>query len=144
MYNFGQYTVFTTLSMHFDGCRGVDVSQFASSMYNFASTITSSGRNMPFILPLKTDKLDTGFQVENPYPSSILSDFCHYLSPLVFGGEHISGWAAMQCPHYLVLFTRVIQAASKDIIIVIQLPLLICVHHHVQWAEHAFHPAAED
>eukprot|EP00884_Botryococcus_braunii_P002188 jgi/Botrbrau1/11970/Bobra.0115s0006.1 len=28
------------------------------------STMTSSGANLPFILPLKTDKLETGFQIQ--------------------------------------------------------------------------------
>lgn len=32
-------------------------------MFNWASTLTQSGANYPFSLPLKTDKLDTGFNV---------------------------------------------------------------------------------
>ena len=44
-------------------CRGVDVPTFASKMYQWASTLTYQGRNMPFALPFRTDPLETGFVV---------------------------------------------------------------------------------
>ena len=43
--------------------RGLDVSGFLNSLYQWAATLTSSGQNMPFALPIKTDKVDQGFQV---------------------------------------------------------------------------------
>ncbi|CAK0739242.1 hypothetical protein CVIRNUC_001149 [Coccomyxa viridis] len=39
----------------------VDIPTFASKMYQWASTLTYQGRNMPFALPFRTDPLDTGF-----------------------------------------------------------------------------------
>lgn len=44
-------------------CSGVDTGRFAESMYQWAATMTQSGRNFPFALPLQADKLATGFQV---------------------------------------------------------------------------------
>ncbi len=44
-------------------CSGVDVPTFATKMYQWASTLTYQGRNMPFALPFRTDPLDTGFVV---------------------------------------------------------------------------------
>ena len=35
---------------------------FVDSLYQWAATLTSSGQNMPFALPIKADKLDKGFQ----------------------------------------------------------------------------------
>lgn len=36
---------------------------FAEQMYQWAATITQNGGNLPLILPLKVDRLETGFQV---------------------------------------------------------------------------------
>eukprot|EP00892_Ulva_mutabilis_P003540 jgi/Ulvmu1/1558/UM110_0021.1 len=36
---------------------------FSDGMYQWASTLTSSGQNMPFALPLKADKLPSGFAI---------------------------------------------------------------------------------
>ena len=44
--------------------RGLDVLAFTDSLYQWAATLTSSGRNMPFALPIKADKLKNGFQVQ--------------------------------------------------------------------------------
>lgn len=44
-------------------CRGVSKDTFAGAMYQWAATLTSSGQNMPFALPLKTDKLPSGFTI---------------------------------------------------------------------------------
>ena len=44
-------------------CSAVDIPTFASKMYQWASTLTYQGRNMPFALPFRTDPLDTGFVV---------------------------------------------------------------------------------
>ena len=44
-------------------CSGVDIPTFATKMYQWASTLTYQGRNMPFALPFRTDPLDTGFVV---------------------------------------------------------------------------------
>ena len=46
-------------------CSAVDIPTFASKMYQWASTLTYQGRNMPFALPFRTDPLDTGFVVSN-------------------------------------------------------------------------------
>ena len=35
---------------------------FMDHLYQWASTLTTNGRNLPFALPLKTDRLDDGFQ----------------------------------------------------------------------------------
>jgi len=45
--------------------RGLDTTGFINSLYQWASTLTSSGQNMPFALPIKADKLDNGFQVSS-------------------------------------------------------------------------------
>ena len=44
-------------------CSDVDIPTFATKMYQWASTLTYQGRNMPFALPFRTDPLDTGFVV---------------------------------------------------------------------------------
>mmetsp|Transcript_9054 Transcript_9054/g.16332 ORF Transcript_9054/g.16332 Transcript_9054/m.16332 type:complete len:188 (-) Transcript_9054:102-665(-) len=43
--------------------QNVDTADFQSGMYQWASTLTISGQNMPFVLPMKTDKLDDGFMI---------------------------------------------------------------------------------
>jgi hypothetical protein len=43
--------------------RGTDATEFARNMYQWASTLTQSGANLPFSLPLRADKLSNGFQV---------------------------------------------------------------------------------
>lgn len=45
------------------GIRSADVTLFADSLYQWAATMTQSGSNFPFALPLLADKLPTGFQV---------------------------------------------------------------------------------
>ena len=55
-----------TQRVHMRSCapsRGLDVTGFLNSLYQWAATLTSSGQNMPFALPIKTDKLEEGFQV---------------------------------------------------------------------------------
>ena len=42
---------------------GVDTSVFNGAMFQWASTLTTAGRNMPFALPLKVDKTADGFDV---------------------------------------------------------------------------------
>lgn len=42
-------------------CRGASKDAFASGMYQWAATLTSSGQNMPFALPIQADKLPAGF-----------------------------------------------------------------------------------
>ena len=44
--------------------RGLNVLGFTDSLYQWAATLTSSGRNMPFALPIRADKLKNGFQVK--------------------------------------------------------------------------------
>ncbi|KAL4423441.1 hypothetical protein ABPG77_005393 [Micractinium sp. CCAP 211/92] len=41
----------------------VDREAFCSSMFQWASTLIQNGRNLPFALPLKCDKLPDGFQI---------------------------------------------------------------------------------
>mmetsp|Transcript_18564 Transcript_18564/g.47564 ORF Transcript_18564/g.47564 Transcript_18564/m.47564 type:complete len:190 (+) Transcript_18564:148-717(+) len=41
----------------------VDTQEFQSGMYQWAATLTTSGQNMPFVLPMKTDKLEDGFVI---------------------------------------------------------------------------------
>lgn len=36
---------------------------FTSGMYQWASTLTSSGQNLPFALPLQADKTENGFNI---------------------------------------------------------------------------------
>lgn len=36
---------------------------FAKQMYQWAATLTQNGANLPFVSPLKADKLPNGFQV---------------------------------------------------------------------------------
>eukprot|EP00195_Chlamydomonas_chlamydogama_P011389 CAMPEP_0202900724 /NCGR_PEP_ID=MMETSP1392-20130828/12002_1 /ASSEMBLY_ACC=CAM_ASM_000868 /TAXON_ID=225041 /ORGANISM="Chlamydomonas chlamydogama, Strain SAG 11-48b" /LENGTH=222 /DNA_ID=CAMNT_0049587165 /DNA_START=102 /DNA_END=770 /DNA_ORIENTATION=+ len=40
-----------------------DANVFLEKMYQWAATMTQSGANYPFALPLKVDKLDTGFKI---------------------------------------------------------------------------------
>ena len=49
--------------------RGLDVTGFLNSLYQWAATLTSSGQNMPFALPIRADKVDQGFQVRQHSPS---------------------------------------------------------------------------
>ena len=44
-------------------CRSVSVDAFKSGMYQWASTLTVSGANMPFTLPLAADLNDDGFDI---------------------------------------------------------------------------------
>lgn len=41
----------------------VDADAFAEFMWQWASTMIQSGKNLPFALPLKTDRLPGGFQI---------------------------------------------------------------------------------
>lgn len=41
----------------------VDKSKFSSAIYQWASSLTLSGQNMPFALPQKVDRVDTGFDI---------------------------------------------------------------------------------
>jgi len=41
------------------------VDAFLTKMYQWAATLTSSGRNMPLALPLRTDRTDDGIMVRN-------------------------------------------------------------------------------
>lgn len=50
--------------------RGLDVTGFLNSLYQWAATLTSSGQNMPFALPIKADKVDQGFQVRTYQPAA--------------------------------------------------------------------------
>lgn len=43
--------------------KGLDVTGFLNSLYQWAATLTSSGQNMPFALPIRADKVDQGFQM---------------------------------------------------------------------------------
>lgn len=52
--------------------RGLDVTGFLNSLYQWAATLTSSGQNMPFALPIRADKVDQGFQVRLHKPSAAL------------------------------------------------------------------------
>lgn len=42
---------------------GVNKEVFCQQLYQFAATLTTNGRNLPFALPLKTDRIPDGFQV---------------------------------------------------------------------------------
>lgn len=44
-------------------CRKVNTEAFADGMYQWAATLTVSGQNMPFTMPLQTDKTDGGFDI---------------------------------------------------------------------------------
>lgn len=41
----------------------VDVDFFNTQMYQWAATLTQAGRNLPFALPQRVDRLPNGFQV---------------------------------------------------------------------------------
>ncbi|KAK3265427.1 hypothetical protein CYMTET_25895 [Cymbomonas tetramitiformis] len=41
----------------------VSTDVFCSSLYQWASTLTTSGQNMPFALPQRVDRLDNGFKM---------------------------------------------------------------------------------
>lgn len=43
--------------------KDIDVNGFLENMYQWATTLTSSGSNLPFALPIRTDKMDKGFQM---------------------------------------------------------------------------------
>ena len=44
-------------------CRVVETDAFLDGMYQWASTLTSSGQNMPFALPLAADRTAEGFDI---------------------------------------------------------------------------------
>ena len=52
--------------------RDVDVATFGSKLYQWASTLTFTGRNMPFALPFRTNPLDNGFEVFTELPWSVV------------------------------------------------------------------------
>ena len=43
--------------------RSINIDTFKKRMYDWASSMTSSGRNMPFSLPLRTRQTAEGFDV---------------------------------------------------------------------------------
>ena len=43
--------------------KGVDEVVFADSLYQWAATLTVSGQNLPFALPQKVDRTDSGFTI---------------------------------------------------------------------------------
>ena len=43
--------------------RDVNVEEFKRGLYQWASSLTSSGRNLPFALPIKTTHTKAGFEV---------------------------------------------------------------------------------
>ena len=44
--------------------KDIDVDVFSSTMFQWATTLTTSGQNMPFVLPQKVDKTKTGFEMD--------------------------------------------------------------------------------
>ena len=42
----------------------INVETFSSSLFQWATTLTTSGQNMPFVLPQKVDKTETGFEMD--------------------------------------------------------------------------------
>jgi len=42
----------------------INVETFSSSLFQWATTLTTSGQNMPFVLPQKIDKTETGFEMD--------------------------------------------------------------------------------
>jgi|TARA_B100001113_G_scaffold221176_1_gene181368 hypothetical protein len=44
--------------------KDIDVQVFSSTMFQWATTLTTSGQNMPFVLPQKVDKTKTGFEMD--------------------------------------------------------------------------------
>jgi hypothetical protein len=42
------------------GCRDVDVDTFSNKLYQWAATVTSSGRNMPLALPMRVSRSPQG------------------------------------------------------------------------------------
>jgi len=44
--------------------KGIDVAVFSATMFQWATTLTTSGQNMPFVLPQKVDKTETGFEMD--------------------------------------------------------------------------------
>ncbi len=44
--------------------KDIDVHVFSSTMFQWATTLTTSGQNMPFVLPQKVDKTKTGFEMD--------------------------------------------------------------------------------
>ena len=45
------------------GVCSIDATRFGDSLYQWASSLTHSGQNMPFALPQKVDRTATGFKV---------------------------------------------------------------------------------
>ncbi|KAK9815433.1 hypothetical protein WJX72_003642 [[Myrmecia] bisecta] len=43
--------------------QNVDVDTFTGVLFQWANTLTTSGQNMPFALPIRTDKTGNGFQM---------------------------------------------------------------------------------
>lgn len=51
-------------------CRVVETDAFLDGMFQWASTLTTSGQNMPFALPLAADRTTNGFDISFLYVSS--------------------------------------------------------------------------
>ena len=44
--------------------KDIDIEQFKSSLYQWATTLNHSGQNMPFVLPQRVDKTACGFEMD--------------------------------------------------------------------------------
>lgn len=54
-----------------------NVDAFVEQLYQWAATLTTNGRNLPFALPLRCDKLGSGFQVGAAWlPPSSAAQHC--------------------------------------------------------------------
>ena len=88
----------------------VDRATFQQAMYNWAATLTTAGRNMPFALPLRVDPTPDGFQISllRVVDSQVLS-----VADLVASVEAVQGGCAAKCTAGLHLGVRSRAAAAR-------------------------------
>ncbi len=91
-------------------CSGVDIPTFASKMYQWASTLTYQGRNMPFCLPFRTDPLDTGFVVKSAIQVRLA--VCRRLVSLG-SGCHLEGLVESSAQHGDTVLVSITMAIGK-------------------------------
>lgn len=88
----------------------VDVATFNRHLYQWAATLTTNGRNLPFSLPLKADPRDDGFQV----PGGLALAACVLLNVLYCRRHQQSILLLMVCNCYSSMLACQLTLAARS------------------------------
>jgi hypothetical protein len=86
-------------------CRDVDVNVFSDKLYQWAATVTSSGRNMPLALPMRVNRSPQGRGFEVNMTSPQTADTLGTHDPEL-GGETDTGILMAPCFGVQMSFLR--------------------------------------